>query len=123
MSSRNRLARAFYAILAVAGAAFVVTACAYGLMMLAAVHRPDPLQGTTPLPRGGLLDFMQRHGEELLAWELSVMAVSAAAAVCADGGLRRASSRAKVDAISAAQPAPDRREFQEAAADERVTQG
>lgn len=71
----------FYVVLVLAGIAFCVTACAYGVMAFrdvrggAAVIEADT---------GGLMGFLDRHGAALLAAEVAVLAAATVAAMWTD---------------------------------------
>jgi len=71
----------FYLLLVLAGIAFCVTACAYGVMAFrdlrggAAVVEADA---------GGLMGFLDRYGAALMAVEVVVLAVATIAAIWTD---------------------------------------
>jgi hypothetical protein len=86
----------FYAVLVAVGIAFVVTACAYGVMAFRAVR------ATTWSAAGaesvGLTGFMDRHGVSLMGGELAVLAIATFAAMGTDSfWARRAERRASAD--------------------------
>jgi hypothetical protein len=88
-------ANPFYVLLVVAGIVFLVTACAYGLM---AVRASRPMNARTvgardstnrpPDPQAGgqhaLMTFLDRHGAEMLTWELIFLGCTTAAAMALD---------------------------------------
>jgi hypothetical protein len=74
--STKRPVNPFYVLLVLAGIAFTVTACAYGVMAFRAVRTADPPTG---LPA-----FLDRHGGMLMVAELAVLAVATLAAIALD---------------------------------------
>jgi hypothetical protein len=70
VSPRRPAFNPFYPLLVLAGVAFVVTACAYGVMALKAMS-PNQTDGTHPL-----LTFLEQHGTLLLVVELAVLAAA-----------------------------------------------
>ena len=68
----------FYVLLLVAGVAFVLTACAYGVMAF---------KGSRGVPLGetGMLAFLDRHGVWLLGGEVGVLILASLAAMLTDG--------------------------------------
>ncbi|HQU45012.1 MAG TPA: hypothetical protein PK867_19505 [Pirellulales bacterium] len=80
MAEKRSAINPFYVLLVVFGIAFTLTACAYVVMMLKALH---PEAG--PAPQGGsLLDFVDRHGTALLTAELLLLALSTVGAISTD---------------------------------------
>jgi hypothetical protein len=82
----------FYPLLVVAGTAFCITACAYGLMAMRSLrpHQAGPAAkaGAAQVePRGPhpLMTFLERHGTSLLLSELGLLAVFSFAAMGTDG--------------------------------------
>lgn len=71
----------FYILLVIAGVAFTITACAYGVMVFKAVH-PGPATGKA----GGenLLTFMNDYGIWLLGGELLALALTTVGAMATD---------------------------------------
>ena len=67
----------FYAVLVVVGVAFVVTACAYGVMT---VRGLDPHAAD----EGGLVGLMDRHGLSILVAELVLLGVLTVLAIGTD---------------------------------------
>lgn len=86
--SRRRV-NPFYALVLVAGAAFTVTACAYGWMTYLSIQRPTPATAAAA-SQSSLLPLLREHGTRLLAGELAVLAVASLAAFATDH--RRADS-------------------------------
>jgi hypothetical protein len=76
MGLKNQRTNPFYALLLVAGLAFVVTACAYGVMTY--------LGTRGQVPESGLLVFLARHGVWLLLVEVAVVFVAGIAAMLTD---------------------------------------
>ncbi len=58
----------FYVLLAAAGAAFVVTACAYATMLYRSVHPPAPGAAGEKL-----MQLLDKHGMQVLSWELVIL--------------------------------------------------
>jgi hypothetical protein len=82
MSVRRSATNPFYVLLVVLGIAFALTACAYTVMTLTAVRRHD-----APEPSAGgaaLLEFLDRHGAELMGGELALLALATVAAIATD---------------------------------------
>lgn len=72
----------FYVLTAVAGVAFTITACGYGLLMLRsnrAAQTSEPL--ATPHP---LMNLLDQHGILILAIEVGLLAVASVAAIMLD---------------------------------------
>ena len=78
MARRKQAINPFYPLLVVAGVAFAITACAYGIMAVKAMT-PDASDQTHPL-----LVFLDRHGMMLLGGELTVLAVMCGLAMATD---------------------------------------
>jgi hypothetical protein len=86
----------FYPLLVVAGLAFAITACAYGVMTVKMLQ-PAGAAEVRALG-GGLLYFMDRHGLWLLVGELALLAVLTFAAIGTDDyWTRRAMQRPAKD--------------------------
>jgi len=82
----------FYPLLVVAGTAFCITACAYGLLAMRSLrpHHAGPTAhvGAGPVePRGPhpLFTFLERDGTNLLLGELALLAIFSFAAMGTDG--------------------------------------
>jgi len=68
--------------LLVAGVAFAITACAYGVM---AVQEMDPGRATArSTANTWLVDFLDQHGATTMIVELVVLAITASAAIGTD---------------------------------------
>lgn len=82
----------FYVLLMVAGTAFALTACAYGVM---AVKMLDPAQVAQEGDSSRFfVETMDRHGLWIMLVELAVIAVCTVAAIASDGfWSRRAKAR------------------------------
>jgi hypothetical protein len=80
----------FYVLLVLAGVAFAITACAYGVMAVKQMHASDlALPGqTTELSRPpadpGFIHFMEQHGNRLMVVELAVLGLMTMAAIGTD---------------------------------------
>jgi|SRR5581483_10345819 len=70
----------FYALLVVLGIAFALTACAYSVMTLRAVRAPANEEASG----GALLEFLDKHGAQLMAAELALLAVASVGAIATD---------------------------------------
>lgn len=82
--ARKKPVNPFYVLLVVVGAAFAVTACAYGVTTMRAL-RPTRAAAEAPPPRSSLTDFLNEHGETLLVGELLLLAVATIGAISTDG--------------------------------------
>ncbi len=69
----------FYPLLVLAGVAFALTACAYGVMALKAMS-PDVADEKHPL-----MVFLDQHGMLLLGGELALLGVTCVLAMATDG--------------------------------------
>ncbi|MBX3414417.1 MAG: hypothetical protein KF708_17145 [Pirellulales bacterium] len=88
MAKRSGPINPFYIVLIVAGIAFAVTACAYGVMTFLA------MQSNYADTKTGLLAFLEEHGGTLLAVELGLLAIATFAAIGTDSYWeRRAAAR------------------------------
>jgi hypothetical protein len=74
----------FYVLLVVVGAAFAITACAYGVTAMRAL-RPNRALAQAPPPQSSLVKLMDEHGERLLVGELLLLAVCTVGAISTDG--------------------------------------
>jgi hypothetical protein len=72
----------FYVFLIVLGIAFALTACAYSVMTFRAVRVPSV--GDESAGGAALLDFLDRHGGQLMAGELALLAVATMGAIGTD---------------------------------------
>lgn len=82
MAIQRQTTNPFYAPLLVAGIAFAVTACAYGVM---AVQEMDPGRATArSTANTWLVDFLDKHGATTMIAELVVLAIAASAAIGTD---------------------------------------
>ena len=70
----------FYVLLVLLGVVFLLTACAYSVMAFLA-NNP---RAAGELGDHVLTDFLDRHGVELMAWELGLLAVASCAAMGLD---------------------------------------
>jgi hypothetical protein len=82
-------------VLLIVGAAFAVTACAYGVM---SVNLLSPAQVMEGSPQSGLVAFLDRHGMTVLLSELGVLAIVTFAAIGTDDyWTRRAAATSESD--------------------------
>lgn len=82
MRSRQSGTNPYYVLLVIVGIAFALTACAYSVMTLRAVHSSEAADANTP--RSGLLEFLDRHGAALMGGELALLALATVAAIATD---------------------------------------
>ena len=83
MARQREAFNPFYVVLIVAGIAFAVTACAYGVMTFVSLRAAEAGQNPAALP-SPLLAFMNEHGEALLGGELLLLAVATVGAISTD---------------------------------------
>lgn len=74
----------FYVLLVLVGAAFAITACAYGVTAMRAL-RPNRAIAQPPAQKSSLIKLMDEHGERLLVGELLLLAVCTVGAISTDG--------------------------------------
>jgi hypothetical protein len=86
----------FYAVLVVAGVAFAVTACAYGVMTFVSLRAAEAGQNPAALP-SSLVRFMNDHGERMLGGELLLLAVAAVGAISTDRYWQRRAAERRQD--------------------------
>lgn len=90
MPKRRKTFNPFYSLLVVLGVAFVVTACAYGLVLLRSTRPADAMRsGHSQNP---LLQLMQRHGQTILFVELGVLLVATVGCITTDNYWERRSA-------------------------------
>jgi hypothetical protein len=81
----NKRRNPFYVLLIPVGAAFVVTAFAYGIMAFQAVNVPSAhareIASDSAHP---LFQWLRTHGDAAMLWELTVLAVLTLAAIATD---------------------------------------
>jgi hypothetical protein len=82
MRQSKKSANPFYALLLLAGVAFVVTAAAYCVM--AYRDREPPKVGEPPLPAHPLMVWMNENGEAALLAELAVLGIGTIGAIGTD---------------------------------------
>ncbi len=75
----------FYAVVVVAGAAFCITACAYGVLTFRALRglRLAADQGAS------MMAFIDRHGAAIMTAELLILGVATVGAISTDKFWRR----------------------------------
>jgi hypothetical protein len=81
----------FYAILVVVGVAFVVTACAYGVLTVKMIHPAGAEEVRTAT--GGLLPLVHRFGVTALLVELGMLTLLTVAAIGTDDYWSRPAAR------------------------------
>ena len=92
MYRSHKFANPFYALLLIAGIAFVLTATTYGVMAFRdrdAHSAIAPHTATTANPEHPLMKWMSRHGEAALMTELALLAVCTFAAINTDNYWQR----------------------------------
>ena len=107
MPKRRKTFNPFYSLLVVLGVAFVVTACAYGLVLLRSTRPMDALRsGHAQNP---LLQLMQRHGQTILFVELGVLLVATVGCIATDDYWERRSAarQGQVESGGTDEPSPD----------------
>ncbi len=82
MVSSKQPINPFYVLCVVAGVAFTVTACAYGLLMVRANRGLDLMSG--PPEEHPLMSFLNRRGMVILGVEVAVLAAVSVAAIMLD---------------------------------------
>lgn len=78
MSKIKEATNPFYAVLLVMGLVFVVTACAYGVMMVQTLQQGGP-------PPSAMVTWLEANGTWLLAGETVILAVLTFGAIGTDG--------------------------------------
>jgi hypothetical protein len=91
----------FYVLLVIAGIAFAITACAYGVMTFAELRA-----GVSPAARSALLEYLEAHGAATMAAELAVLAVATVGAIGTDRMWQRRGER-QHHHLPASRPADD----------------
>lgn len=82
MAKQKKVINPFYVLLLVVGVAFVITACAYGVM---AVKMLDPVEVTEDARSSrDFVTFFDQHGMTLLLAEIGALAVLTFAAIATD---------------------------------------
>lgn len=80
MATDKKKGNPIYSLVVIAGLAFTLTACAYGVLMVRSMNR----QSSATVADSPLLSFLDRHGFKLLMGELAVLGVSTVAAMASD---------------------------------------
>lgn len=91
LMAKDKLFNPFYTLLVPVGAAFVVTAFAYGFMAFQAVN-PAPVDASSPYAVGGihpLLDWLRARGDAAMLIELAVLAALTVLAIAYDSWFDR----------------------------------
>ncbi|MCH8924274.1 MAG: hypothetical protein IIA67_14135 [Planctomycetes bacterium] len=112
MPKRRKTFNPFYSLLVVLGVAFVITACAYGLVLLRSNRPMDAVRaGNAQNP---LLQLMQRHGQTILFVELGMLLVATVGCITTDDYWERRSAarhmRDKSDVTDEPSPEPIQKE-------------
>ena len=83
MGKTRKRVNPFYVLLLVAGIAFCITACAYGVMSVKQLHAPH-----TPTDQmiadAGFVQFMDQRGATIMVIELAVLALATLGAIATD---------------------------------------
>ena len=91
VANTQKLRNPFYVLLLLAGVAFAITACAYGVMT---VKRLDAYSIAKSAGDSSFLDFVNEYGFQALMIELAVLAVTTFAAIGTDEyWMRRAAAK------------------------------
>ncbi len=94
----------FYLLAMIVGIGFTITACAYGLMMVRAIHSEGlPQRGEAGFD---LMDLLNKRGTLILCVELGALAVASVAAIYLDHAARQA----RVGPAGEPRPAPAQHE-------------
>ena len=98
MQNRKELPNPFYLLSVIAGVAFTVTACAFGLLILRTnrgLYSPDADPSEQPL-----MNLLDQHGLAILGAEVALLAVVTIAAIALDHfrGKRRLEPQKRGDA-------------------------
>ncbi len=72
----------FYTLLVIVGAAFCITAFAFGVMTVRGMHPDETLQGSESGKQ--LMDWIDQHGFHLMMFELLALAILTVAAIATD---------------------------------------
>lgn len=92
MAKKTSAVNPFYVLLVLAGIAFSLTACAYGVMTLRAVRGAGPVD--LPASAGErLLVFLDAHGAWLMAAELATLGLATFGAIATDQYWMRRAAR------------------------------
>jgi hypothetical protein len=98
MRPYRKSANPFYALLVIAGVAFVVTAAAFCVM---AYREREPVKaGEPPLPAHPLMVWMSQYGETALVAELAVLGIGTIGAIGTDDYWQRRTAAANDDFLS-----------------------
>ncbi len=81
MAGSKKLANPFYVLLVIAGTLFCLTAFAYGVMTVRALH-PDAQDASAS--GAALMDWLDEKGFRLMIIELGILAVATVAAIATD---------------------------------------
>ena len=102
MATQRQTTNPFYGLLLVAGIAFAVTACAYGVMAVQEMNPDRAMANSTANTR--LVDFLNKHGAATMIAELVVLAIAASAAIGTD---HRRAHRTKSSDINGSAEEPE----------------
>lgn len=82
MATPKRAINPFYVLLVIVGVAFLITACAYGVMTIKQmrVEGSDADNGSS----ASFVQFVDEHGFALLMWEIALLALATVAAIATD---------------------------------------
>ena len=104
MAQQKKAINPFYVLLVIAGVAFALSACAYGVMAVKMLHAANPAGAAGSTQKsddslnqdGNLMEFLDQHGTTLLLVEIAILAVCTFAAIATDGfWIRRAEQAGK----------------------------
>lgn len=94
MQRSKKSSNPFYAVLILAGLAFVVTAAAYGVM---ATRESRAAVSGKPVEEHALMKWMHDHGDAALLGELAILGIAVFAAIGTDDYWQRRAARRKQD--------------------------
>ncbi len=101
MASPRKPTNPIFVLLVLAGIAFLVTALAYGVMM---VRTSRPVAGSVE-SNPALMQFMQTRGNQLILIELAVLGVLTVVAIGSDGYWERRAKAKTTESEGAKEPA------------------
>jgi hypothetical protein len=90
-STRRKSINPFYLLLMVAGTAFALTACAYGVMSVKMLNPAGV--GSESESRQFFVRFMDEHGATIMLAEIAVLAVCTVLAMATDGYWQRGANK------------------------------
>jgi len=83
MSTRKKRVNPFYVVLIAAGVAFLLTACAYGVMAVKQLRAPQTLAAQVESD-ARFVEFMDQYGPKAMLVELTILGFATFAAISTD---------------------------------------